>query len=253
MFETSVIQARAQAAGGRLSLLTMSVIAHSAVIVGAIAFSIASVEFPTTAPDAYEDAPTFESVRIPPPLGDPNGGKPKEPEQQKQAVTPPPAPTQITAPSTVPETVTPVATPSSGSTDSGPLSSGTVPGPIGQPYGVKDSIGDVDAPPAIPAAPPVENKIYQPYEVKAPVLVRKVDPVYPQMFVHAGIAATVVVRCIIDKNGHVRDAQISLSGKKPFDDAVIAAVQQWRYNPASLRGEAVDSYLDVTVHFTVRR
>lgn len=252
MFETSVIQARAQAAGGRLSLLTMSVIAHSAVIIGAIAFSIANVNFPTAAPDAYEEAPVFVPVTVPPPLGNPNGGRPPQPEPQKQA-TPPPAPTQITAPASVPENITPVAGPPSPSNDATGPSTGTVPGPVGQPWGVEHSIGDVDAPPVADAAPPVEDKIYQPYEVKAPVLLRKVDPIYPQIFVHAGIPATVVVRCIIDKNGHVRDAQVVTSGKKPFDDAVIAAVQQWRYNPASLRGEAVDSYLDVTVHFSVRR
>ncbi len=252
MFETSVIQAHAQAAGGRLSLLTMSVIAHSAVIVGAIAFSIASVNFPTSAPDAYEDAPVFTPVSVPPPLGNPNGGHPAQPEPQKQA-TPPPVTSQITAPTTVPETISPVAAPSTSNSDATGPSTGTVPGPVGQLWGVKDSIGDIDAPPVVNAAPPVEDKIYQPYEVKAPVLLRKVDPIYPQMFVRAGIPATVVLRCVIDKNGHVRDAQVVASGKKPFDDAVIAAVQQWRYNPASLRGEAVDSYLDVTVHFSVRR
>jgi protein TonB len=251
MFETSVVQARNQAAGGRLSLLTVSVIAHSAVILGAIAFSIASVDFPTAAPDAYEEAPVFIPVRIPPPLGDPNGGKPEQPAQQK-AATPPPAPTQITAPSQVPENVVPLDTPSTAVAESDGPPAGTVPGPVGRPDGVKDSIGGLDGPPIVNAAPPVENRIYQSYEVKPPILLSKIDPAYPHIFVHAGIPSTVVLRCIIDRNGHVRDPEIVVSGRKPFDDAVIAAVQLWRYNPASLRGTAVDSYLDVTVHFTVR-
>jgi len=250
MFETSVVQARTQAAGGRLSLLTISVIAHSAVILGAVAFSIASVDFPTTAPDAYEEAPVFMPVRIPPPLGNPNGGKPEQPAQQK-AATPPPVPTQITAPSNIPENVEPIDIPSTvvaentGRPDA-------VPGAVGRPDGKEGSIDDSQAPPVVNAAPPVENRVYQSYEVKPPVLLSKVDPVYPQIFVHAGVASTVVVRCIIDRNGHVRDAEVVVSGKKPFDDAVIDAVQRWRYTPASLRSSAVDSYLNVTVHFTVR-
>jgi protein TonB len=253
MFETSVIQARAQAAGGRGTLLTVSVIAHSAVIVGAIAYSIASIDFPTTAPDAYERAPIFAAVRIPPPLGDPNGGARPQPQHERVTATPAPQPTQPTAPTTIADTIPVlIPTPSTGS-DTGPSTPGTVPGPIGQPYGVKDSTGELDAPPVTNTIPPVDNKIYQPYEVKAPVLLHKVDPAYPQIFVHAGMAATVIVRCIIDKNGSVRDAQVVSSGRKPFDDAVISAVQQWRYTPASLRGEAVDSYLDVTVNFSVRR
>lgn len=251
MFETSVIQARAQAAGGRLSLLTISLIAHSAVIVGAIAYSIASVDFPSTAPDAYEHAPVFASLRIPPPLGTPDGGAKREPQQQKQS-TPAPQPTQITAPSTVPETITPVAaTPGTAAESTGP-SIGTVDGPVGVPWG-KDSIGEIDAPPIVNTVPPVQDKIYQPHEVTAPVLLHKVDPLYPRIFQRAGMASTVVLRCVIDKNGHVRDPQVVISGKKPFDDEVINAVQQWRYTPASLRGEAVDSYLDVTVHFEVKR
>jgi TonB family protein len=248
MFETSVIQARAQAASGRLSLLTISLIAHSAVIVGAIAYSIASVDFPSSAPDAYEHAPVFVSLRIPPPLGIPDGGAKREPQQQKQS-TPPPQPAQITAPSTVPETITPGT-----AAESTAPSTGIVDGPVGVPWGVKDSIGDMDAPPIVNTLPPpVEEKIYQPHEVKAPVLLHKVDPLYPRIFQRAGMAATVVIRCVIDKNGHVRDPQVVVSGKKPFDDEVINAVQQWRYTPASLRGEAVDSYLDVTVHFEVKR
>jgi protein TonB len=239
------------AAGGRLSLLTISVIAHSAVIVGAIAFSIASADLPMAAPDAYEEAPVFMPVRIPPPLGNPNGGRTEQPVQQR-ASTPPPTPAQITAPSQVPENAVPLDAPSAAIAENDGPPDGTVPGPVGQPWGVKDSIGDPDAPPVVNIAPPVENRIYQSYEVKAPVLLSRVDPVYPQIFVHAGIGSTVVLRCIIDRNGHVRDAEVVVSGRKPFDDAVIAALQQWRYNPASLRGTAVDSYLDVTVHFTVR-
>jgi protein TonB len=252
MFETSVIQAGAQAAGGRGTLLTVSVIAHSAVIVGAIAYSIASIDFPTTAPDAYERAPIFAAVRIPPPFGDPNGGPHPQPQQARVTPAPAPQPTQPTAPTTIADTI-PVLTPSTGTAATTGPTSGTVEGPIGQPYGVKDSIGDLDAPPVTNTVPPVADKVYQPYEVKAPVLLHKVDPAYPQIFVHAGMAATVIVRCIIDKNGSVRDAQVVSSGRKPFDDAVISAVQQWRYTPASLRGEAVDSYLDVTVNFSVRR
>lgn len=252
MFETSMVRAHAQAASGRFSLLTLSVIAHSAVIVGVVAFSIASVDFPVTAPDAYEDAPFFVPVTVPPPLGNSDRGRQVQP-QQPRATTPPSRPTDVTAPTEVSNDVTPVEAPSSNVTSdaTGPATSG--PETPGVPWGTANSVGPIDGPPVVDSTPPVEERIYQPYEVKAPVLLRKVDPTYPSVFMHAGVAATVVLRCVIDKNGQVRSPEVVSSGMKPFDDAVIAAVQQWRYTPASLRGVAVDSYLDVTVRFTVRR
>jgi periplasmic protein TonB len=249
MFETSVIQARAQVAGGRYSLLTISLIAHSAVILGVIAFSIASVEFPVAAPDAYEKAPVFMPLIVPPPLGRPDA--PQQAQAQRQAAPVPVRPVQDAAPNTVPDEVIPMQAATNVPGDATGPSTG--PGTIGVPEGVDGSVGDLNSIPIVASAPPVEEKIYQPYEVKAPVLLRKIDPIYPNAFVRAAMQATVVVRCVIDKNGQVHSPEVLTSGMKPFDDAVIAAVQQWRYTPASLRGVAVDSYLDVTVRFTVRR
>jgi predicted Zn-dependent protease len=52
----------------------------------------------------------------------------------------------------------------------------------------------------------------------------------------------------------VRDPQVIAPARlEPFNEAVINAVQKWRYTPGSLNGEAVETYLDVTVHFSVRR
>lgn len=252
MFETSVIRTRAQVAGGRYSLLTISLIAHSAVILGVVAFSIASAEFPVAAPDAYENAPVFLPIVVPPPLGNPNATRQAEPQPQRQ-VPVPQRPVQDAAPNVVPDEVIPLqaATSVPGDDATGPAIPGE--GTPGRPDGIEGGIGDPNSVAVVGSTPPVETKIYQPYEVKAPVLIRKIDPVYPQAFVRVGLPSTVVVRCVIDRNGQVRTPEVIVTGRKPFDDAVIAAVQQWRYTPASLRGVAVDSYLDVTVHFTVRR
>jgi TonB family protein len=252
MFETSVIQSPPRAAGGRLSLLTVSLIAHSAVIIGAVVVSVATVKFPTFAPDEFAQAPIFLPVIVPPPLGVLNGGAVRPPEPRP--ATPPPQPpvNQITAPSTVPETVTPAAaasTSASSTTTGDPSATSTE--PLGVPWGTKDSVGELDAPPGVVAAEPVEEKIYLPHEVKAPVAIFKPAPPYPQVLARTRMGATVVVRCVIDKNGHVRDPRVIVSAMAPFNDAVVATVQRWRYTPGSLRGQAVESYLDVTVHFSV--
>ena len=255
MFETSVVRAEAKAATGRFSLLSVSVIAHTAIVFGAVAVSIASVDFPAVAPDEYSRAPVFATVQIPPPLGNPNGGaKP----QTQPAVKPAPQPQthQQTAPSLVPETVTPVQSSGTGeSTDTNPT--GTVEGPVGVPWGVKDSIGDIDAPPIVDvpvAQPQVEEKIYQPHEVVAPVLLSKVDPRYPASLQRVGVPATVIVRCVIDRNGNVRNPEVVVpASMAPFNAEVLNVLPQWKYKAATLAGKPVDSYLMLTVHFSIRR
>lgn len=261
MFETSVVNAQAKPAPRRLGLFTISLIAHTAVILGVAAVSIASVDFPTAAPDEVANAPLFMPLTIPPPLGNPNGGAPPRP-----AVTPPqrqetPAPpTQITAPPTeIPDDVPVAEAPTNGDANTnatGPADgsgTGTVPGPIGVPWGVEGGVGDINTPPVVDVLPAIEDKVYVPGgEVKAPVLIRKIEPPYPEVMRRTRMNATVVVKCVIDKNGNVRDPEIVVASMPPFNDAVMNAVRQWKYQPGSYRGQAVDTYLNLTVTFGVR-
>lgn len=254
MFETSVIQGQPRVATGRLSLLTISIIAHTAVVVGAIAISVASVDFPTTAPDEFAQAPIFLPVLVPPPLGRPDGGAVKPPEPTR-AATPPPQPqsNQVTAPSTVPNDVPQLEAPSTVASTGPGVPGATSTEPLGQEWGVKDSVGDIDAPPGIVASAPVQEKIYEAHEVKAPVGIYRPAPPYPQILLKAKVPATVVVRCVIDKNGHVRDPQVTLPARMaPFNESVLATVKQWRFTPGSLNGQAVETYLSLTVHFSVK-
>ncbi|HVE72873.1 MAG TPA: TonB family protein [Thermoanaerobaculia bacterium] len=254
MFETSVVRAQAQTRS-RVSLLSASLVAHSAVILGALAMSIASVDFPIESPKEYSLAPIPFVARIPPPLGTPNGGaKPKA--QVAAPVKPVTVPTEPTAPPTVPDTVTPMTSDAAASQSTTATGDGTDEGDVGVPWGVKNSIGDLDAPPVpldVPIAAQPEAKIYQPHEVQAPKLISKVDPRYPQSLMRAAMPGTVVVRCVIDRNGNLRDPEVITSTMPPFEAEVLRVIGQWRYKPATYGGKPVDSYLDLKVTFQVRR
>jgi periplasmic protein TonB len=256
MFETSVIQGKPRVAAGRLSLLTISIIAHTAVVVGAIAVSIASVDFPTMAPDELAQAPTFLPVLVPPPLGNPNGGAVRQPEPAKPAAPPPQQPNQVTAPPVVPDDVPQLEAAST--TTTGTYTGPAIPGatstePPGVPWGKEGSDGDINNPPGDLPAAPVPDRIYEAHEVKPPVGIYRPAPPYPQILIKTKVSATVVVRCVIDKNGRVRDPQVTVPARlAPFNDAVTEAVKQWRFTPGSLNGQAVDTYLSLTVHFSVR-
>ena len=253
MFETSTIRAKAIPSRGKYTLLTVSLIAHSAIIIGAITIGLVSVRFPLNAPDEFARAPIFNVVQIPPPLGNPNGGakpKPQQPPQQKPAVTVPPA--QQTAPPAMPETTQPAHSESTGSDTTTTSGDGTVPGPIGVPWGTKDSIGSLDAPPAAIPATPVQEKVYTVGEVKSPTIINRIEPQYPPALMRAKVPGKVSVHCIIDKNGRVRDAQVVYATMPAFGESVLRAMKDWRYQPASLNGTAVECYLDLTVDFGVR-
>jgi TonB family protein len=253
MFETSVIQGQPRATGGRVSLLTISILAHSAVIVGVIVASVATVDFPAFAPDEFGQVPILMPISIPPPLGVQNGGAVRPPEPVKPAAPQPQTqPNQITAPNTVPETVTPAASQSTTANNTTGDPSATSTEPLGVPWGTKDSIGELDAPPGVVTTQPVADKIYEAHEVKAPVALFKPAPPYPQSLIKTRLRATVVVRCIIDKNGHVRSPQVIVpAGMAPFNDSVVNTVQRWRFTPGALGGQAVETYLNLTVNFAV--
>ena len=255
MFETSVVRAQAQSAGRRMTLLAVAVVVHSAVIVGAIGASIAAVDFPTTAPDEFANVPILMPIQVPPPLGNPNGGaKPAVTPRVQPKQQPAPQPNQVTAPPQVPDTITPAESASPGTSEATGPASGTVPGPLGVPWGKEGSIGDPDAPPVAENIQPVEEKIYEVTgEVNAPKLIRRVDPVYPPALLRAKIGGTVVVRCIIGKDGRIRAAEIAVAARfEAFNSAAVNAVENWQYLPATRRGEAVDCYLTVTVNFGVK-
>jgi protein TonB len=88
-------------------------------------------------------------------------------------------------------------------------------------------------------------------DVRAPVKLRQVDPVYPAIARAARVQGTVVVECVIDPQGNVTDARV-VSGPQLLQRAAVEAVQQWRYTPTLLSGVPVAVLMSVTVKFTLK-
>ena len=248
MFETSVVQARAKAAARRPLLLTVSVGMHAAVIIGAVAASIATVSLPRQAPRQVT-IPFFKE--IPPMLGD---GGPKKttpaatPPQQtvKRAPATPPA---VVAPTTVPDVVTPVAAQTS-TADLGPLSN-TATGPStsdiggpGVPWGSKDGI-DIGQQ-SKPEPPPVVVRV-----AKAPVVLHRVVPPYPPLMQKIRLNGFVILDCIIDPTGHIREAHVVGSSNPAFEQAALDAVYQWQFQPGTMNGVPVDVQFELKVSFQI--
>jgi TonB family protein len=243
MFETSVVQARAKASARRPILLTVSITAHAAVISAVVATSLASVTLPKRAPNQVT-IPVF--MHLPPLQGQ------QQQEKKTQAATQPQtvkretvAPATPTTPTVVPDHVVPAQTADSGPIgDSGPATGDT--GKPGVPWGTPEGI-DPDGPPVMPAPP---EKIYTVTgDVKAPRVLRRVSPPYPEVARRMRLNGLVILECIIDQSGRIRDAKIVQSSFAAFEQPALDAVRQWEFAPGTLNGQPVNVQFNLTVSF----
>lgn len=88
--------------------------------------------------------------------------------------------------------------------------------------------------------------------IKQPKLITSVAPIYPQSATLNGVEGNVTLDAVIGENGHVGAMKI-VEGPMPLRQAAMAAVSQWRYEPAKLDGKAISSHLIVTVQFRLKK
>jgi len=86
---------------------------------------------------------------------------------------------------------------------------------------------------------------------KPPKLLKEVEPVYPEAAIKSGIEGVVILGAKTDKDGNVVDAKI-LRSVPALDQAAIAAVRQWKYEPMIINGKPTPVVFTVTVSFQLR-
>jgi protein TonB len=107
--------------------------------------------------------------------------------------------------------------------------------------------------PGVPGAnPDSERVIHITPEVREPVLIRKVQPVYPRLAINAHWEGIVILEAVISKTGTVESARVLSSPQSVFSDAAVAAVEQWLYKPAMMNGRPISVYFTVTVKFQIK-
>ena len=88
-----------------------------------------------------------------------------------------------------------------------------------------------------------------PFSGVAASVQQKVDPVYPEQAMAAGIEGDVTVTAVVGADGRVKRA-LWITGDARLGPAAQAAVEQWIYNPATgANGEPVESNVTVRVPF----
>jgi TonB family protein len=102
--------------------------------------------------------------------------------------------------------------------------------------------------PLVPNSKPTRIRIGG--NVAAAKLVHKVTPVYPQDAKSQGISGTVVLHCVIAKDGTMLQIDY-VSGPPPLMQSAIDAVRQWRYQPTLLNRDPVEVDTIISIVFTL--
>ncbi len=83
-------------------------------------------------------------------------------------------------------------------------------------------------------------------------LIKAVSPVYPEFARKSHLSDKVVVAAVVTKYGTLSNLRV-VRGMAIFHNAAIEALRQWRYQPAVLNGEPVESSIELEVRFTADR
>jgi periplasmic protein TonB len=122
----------------------------------------------------------------------------------------------------------------------------TAPPGLGDPRGLPDlPTGGDRVVPALLSRPP---RILTVSHLDEAQLLKRVQPIYPQMAVIAQIQGDVKLHAIIAKDGSIQSLNV-VSGHPTLAAAAVAAVRQWRYRPYYLNGDPVEVETFITVSF----
>jgi len=242
MFEHAVIAHPVAAGRRQLFLFPVSVAVHSALVLSALFATIWRIEFPLQTPAQ------IQSFRFPVPLP-PLAAAPLQRSEQRRPVQVTPRQSVVT-PQVIPqETPEPVAEPVSGGVPEG-SEQGI---PDGQLGGIPGGASD-----GVIGGAPVEGTLGLPGgeaplpvggEVLPPTIMHKVSPDYPPAAHRMRLQGTVTVQAIIDRTGRLRNVAVVRSSSPLFNDAALAAVEQWRFRPGSMKGRPVDTIFELKIVF----
>jgi TonB family protein len=97
--------------------------------------------------------------------------------------------------------------------------------------------------------------VYRPGNgVMLPRVLREVKPQYTSDAMRAKVQGTVLLECVVQKDGTVGDVQVvrSLDSTFGLDQEAIKAAKAWRFAPGTRMGEPVPVLITIELTFTLR-
>jgi TonB family protein len=106
-------------------------------------------------------------------------------------------------------------------------------------------------PPETPVETPPRAQVVHMTTLDPAMLIYRVEPVYPPLARQIHKEGRVELRAIIGTDGTIQSLQI-VTGDPLFQLSAREAVQQWRYRPTILNGQAVEIDTYITVIYTMQ-
>lgn len=108
------------------------------------------------------------------------------------------------------------------------------------------------APPPPPPAPPARTSFNWNEVDEAPRILGSVEPVYPFSARRKGVEGRVVVRFLVNEEGHVEQPEIvEAEPQGVFEESALSAVRLWRFSPGRIKGDPVPTWVAVPLKFTL--
>jgi TonB family protein len=108
--------------------------------------------------------------------------------------------------------------------------------------------GGPEAPRIVPAE---SGSMVRKSTLQAAVLVQRVAPVYPSTALQSQVQGEVLVSATIGKDGIPRNLTV-IRGDQRLIAAALAAIRQWRYRPATLAGDPIETQIQITIDFHLK-
>ena len=107
------------------------------------------------------------------------------------------------------------------------------------------------SPPAPTDSPESRPPAAKTAEPLPPRVVQSVEAIYPPAALAARREARVELLVTVLADGTVGEVAVASSGGQAFDDAAVAAVREWRFEPARRAGRRIDSRIRVPFQFAL--
>jgi protein TonB len=187
------------------------------------------------------------TIPAPPPPPPPPAARPiQAPVSTKSVIAANPSVAPVEAPSEIKSQ--PPATELTEIIGEGGVEGGVVGGVVGGVMG--GLLPPLPAP--LPAPAPAPGPVRIGGQIKAPALLHRVEPVYPDVAVLAKLTGVVVLEATVGVDGKVMAVRV-LQSRGPLDRAAIDSVKQWQYSPLVLNGTPTSFVLTVTLNFSLAR
>jgi protein TonB len=77
------------------------------------------------------------------------------------------------------------------------------------------------------------------------------SPEYSEFAIAKGLQGTVIVEAVIDEHGHIIGADVIQSVHRNLDEAALAAVKEWTFDPATRDGKTIKQTVQIPLRFNL--